>query len=183
MHHTHDIIISSVTDTEATLDFVFTFERRQVVDRVLRRRHGRVVEDSDPFVDDWTEAERQQVKDDLLGCLARNGILCLASSNDRVVGFACMDGQPVDDAGRYHPLKEFHVEASARGRGIGKRLFAHCVDAARSRGFKRLYISSHSARETVLFYKSQGCRDAAWLFKEQIEREPFDYQMEYVVGD
>lgn len=122
-------------------------------------------------------------KENLLAALTNGGIVCLANRKNRVVGFACVDGAPVDPTGHIHPLKELHVEAAKRGRGIGRLLFARCIEEARRKGFHRLYISSHSARETVLFYQRLGCVDAQWLWEEQSEREPFDYPMEYEVGN
>ncbi|MDW3710434.1 MULTISPECIES: GNAT family N-acetyltransferase [unclassified Pseudomonas] len=167
---------------DSDLDFVFTFERRQEVERVIRMQAAHAVESADPFIDDWSPAERQEVKDTLRVALANGGLVCLATRMGRVVGFACVDGAPVEPTGRYRPLKELHVEASVRGRGIGRLLFACCLEEARRKGFQRLYVSSHSARETVLFYRRQGCVDAQWLWPEQAEREPFDYPMECEVG-
>lgn len=182
MSNTPDITLHTSPVADSDLDFVFTFERRQVVDRVIRLQAGQPVESADPFIDDWSTAERQEVKDTLRVALANGGMVCLETCKGRVVGFACVDGAPVDPGGRYYPLKEFHVETGERGRGIGRRLFARCLEEARRKGFQRLYVSSHSARETVLFYQRQGCVDAQWLWPEQVEREPFDYPMEYEVG-
>lgn len=178
-----DILIHTASFTDRDLDFILSFDRRQPVDRVIRMTQGVATESADPFVDDWSRAERLQVKQDLLNAQAEGGFISLAMRQDRVVGFACVDGAPLDPDGRYRQLKEIHVAADERGRGIGRLLFARCVEEARCRGFQRLYISSHSARETVLFYQRQACVDARWLCAAQIEREPFDYQMEYVVAE
>lgn len=181
MSSTPDITPHTAPVADSDLDFVFTFERRQVVDRVIRLQAGHAVESADPFIDDWSPADRQEVKDTLRAALANGGLVCLATRLGRVVGFACVDGAPIEPTGRYRPLKEFHVEATERGRGVGRLLFARCLEEARHKGIQRLYVSSHSARETVRFYQRQGCVDAQWLWPEQAEREPCDYPMEYEV--
>ena len=38
------------------------FVRRQTVCMTLRRRAGLLVQEPDPFLDDWTAAERRQVE-------------------------------------------------------------------------------------------------------------------------
>lgn len=53
-----DITLHTSPVADSDLDFVFTFERRQVVDRVIRLQAGQPVESADPFIDDWSPAER-----------------------------------------------------------------------------------------------------------------------------
>lgn len=46
-------------------------------------------------------------------------------------------------------------------------------------GAEKIYISSHSSKESQAAYRSLGCVDAVKINKEIAENEPFDIQMEY----
>jgi putative acetyltransferase len=39
-------------------------------------------------------------------------------------------------------LVRLYLAASARGRGIGKILMQHCIDAAKEKGFKKIYLET-----------------------------------------
>jgi len=60
-------------------------------------------------------------------------------------------------------------------------LFNSCTEKASRLGARKLYISAHSAVETQSFYTRVGCIDAKWLYKDQVELEPYDCQLEYVL--
>lgn len=46
-------------------------------------------------------------------------------------------------------------------------------------GAERIFISSHSAKESQAAYKALGCVPARELFREAAETEPFDIQLEF----
>ena len=46
-------------------------------------------------------------------------------------------------------------------------------------GVERIFISSHSAKESQAAYKALGCVPARELFREAAEMEPFDIQLEF----
>ena len=50
---------------------------------------------------------------------------------------------------------------------------------ARALGAKRLYISAHSARETIAAYRALGCVEAEEICWPLARREPCDVQLEY----
>jgi putative acetyltransferase len=54
-------------------------------------------------------------------------------------------------------LSKLFVNASYRGRGIGRRLLLHAMAEGRARGFQRLYLETRTAyREAVRLYEATG---------------------------
>ena len=56
-----------------------------------------------------------------------------------------------------------------------------CPQFALGVGARKLYISSHSAVESVAFYLAMGCREAEELEPMHVAKEPYDRQLEYVL--
>jgi N-acetylglutamate synthase-like GNAT family acetyltransferase len=73
------------------------------------------------------------------------------------------------------------VSYEYRHKGIGKKLFALCVDAAKKYEAEKLYISAHSSQESQAFYRAMRCVDTEEIIPELFEAEPFDVHMEYVL--
>ncbi|OBU86194.1 hypothetical protein MY55_12390 [Chromobacterium subtsugae] len=159
-------------------DWLDDFQRRQEVTLVYRGAPGerRIV--AEPFIDDWSADERRALCREL-AAMADAGRVWSAMEGERLAGFAAIAPAPLGPDGEYRQLTELQVDARWRGRGLGRELMAACVAGGREMGAGRLYISSHSAIETVSFYERCGCVPARWLHVPQIEREPFDWQLEY----
>ena len=67
------------------------------------------------------------------------------------------------------------------GRGIGRALFRLTCREARALGAERLYISAHSAQETIAAYRAFGCVEAEEINWTLAKKEPCDVQLEYVL--
>lgn len=63
--------------------------------------------------------------------------------------------------------------------GIGKKLFELACDAAKRLGGKKLYISAHSAEESIAAYKNYGVVFAKEINQELAKKEPYDLQLEF----
>lgn len=157
------------------------FERRQDVGLCWRKKDGEWIIKEDPFVDDWTEADYEE----LILCLRRTvqtgGFLCAAFTDGVLKGFASVESCPLGLRSQYLELSSLHVSRELRGAGIGKKLFARAAQWAREQGGEKLYISAHSAAETQAFYRSLGCRDALEPSRAHVEKEPYDCQLEYIL--
>ncbi|WP_052729269.1 GNAT family N-acetyltransferase [Chromobacterium vaccinii] len=154
------------------------FQRWQEVTLVYRGASGDRRIAAEPFIDDWSPDERRALCREL-AAMAGAGRVWAAMDGESLAGFAAISPEPLGPDGEYRQLKELQVDARWRGRGLGRELMAACVAGGRAMGARRLYISSHSAIETVSFYERCGCAPACWLHGPQIELEPFDWQMEY----
>lgn len=157
------------------------FVRRQVVDQCLRRENGTWVVRSDPFVDDWTDADYRFLADCLRNTVRTGGFVCGAFSDGKLKGFVSAESGFFGGENRYCDLTSLHVSQDMRRNGIGKALFLAASKWAKKQGAKKLYISSHSAVETQDFYRSMGCVDAAEYNQKHVEAEPYDRQLEYVL--
>ena len=137
---------------------------------------------ADHFIDDWDAAAGQRVVAALRQCLAEGGAVMGALADDgRLVGFASLGIVPLGRNGDYLEVDYLHVSRACRGRGIGRRLFAACCDAARARGAARLYIGAHPSVESQAFYRALGCVPASEIITSVYAREPRDIQLEFVL--
>ncbi len=157
------------------------FIRRQEVTDCLRRENGVWVIKSDPFLDDWTEADYRELLEGLTHTAAGGGFVYAAFDGKVLKGFVSVEPDLFGGNLRYLDLSNIYVSADARRRGIGRKLFLEAVAWAREKGAKRLYISAHSAVESQAFYKAAGCAEAEQYSRRHVEKEPFDCQMEYLI--
>ncbi len=157
------------------------FIRRQVVDQCLRRENGVWVVRSDPFVDDWTEADYQTLIRCLHHTVRTGGFVCGAFSGGELKGFVSVENGIFGGENRYYDLSSLHVSEDVRRNGIGKALFLAAAEWARKQGAKKLYISSHSAIESQAFYRAMGCVEATKYHQKHVEEEPYDCQIDYVL--
>ncbi len=133
----------------------------------------------DPFIDDWSPEEYRFLVSCLQNTLQTGGALFGAFADGQLKGFASVEPEPFGPEKAYLDLSSLHVSSDFRRQGAGKRLFQMAADWAKSRGAKKLYISSHSADETQRFYRSLGCVDAVYIDPHHAETEPYDCQLEF----
>ena len=154
------------------------FIRRQEVTKCWRKENGRWVIRDDPFIDDWTEEEYQELVKLLRRTADKGGFVYAAFSENALKGFASVEAGLFGGEERYLDLSSIHVSEDMRGRGIGKALFAAAKDWARSQGAGKLYISAHSAVESQAFYQAMGCAEAKLYHMGHVAAEPYDCQLE-----
>lgn len=154
------------------------FIRRQVVQDCWRREAGEWVVRADPFIDDWSEEEYDELVRCLKHTVAAGGFVCAAFVDEVLKGFVSVEAGVFGGKQRYLDLTSIHVSQDLRGQGVGARLFAAAKDWARSQGGGKLYISAHSAVETQAFYRAMGCVEAQEYEAHHVEKEPYDCQLE-----
>ena len=96
-----------------------------------------------------------------------------------LAGFALLAKERFGSEAQYIDLAEFYVSQPCRRQGIGEKLFALACQCARELGAKKLYISAHSARESIAAYRKYGCVEAEEICWPLARKEPCDVQMEY----
>lgn len=117
----------------------------------------------------------------MLGALRAGNPAFGAWTGDGLVGFALLAKERFGSTAQYVDLAEFYVSLPYRRRGIGKRLFDLACQGARDLGAKKLYISAHSAGESIAAYCKYGCVEAAEVNPILAEKEPCDVQMEFLL--
>ncbi len=157
------------------------FIRRQEVTECWRLADGSWKLLPISYVEDWDLSQRRQLAEIVRERLAAGGFGYGALFEGGLIGFALVKGDSFGSRGQYLDLEEFHVSEPFRGRGIGGALFRMAAEEARARGAKKLYISAHSAKETMAAYQKLGCVPAQEINRELAEKEPCDVQLEYVL--
>jgi len=110
-----------------------------------------------------------RLKDDLWG----------AFDGNKLIGFCILSKEFIGSNNQYLRLVMLHTSYEYRRKGIGKRLFLFCVEAAKKLNAKKLYITAQSSQESQAFYRAMGCVEAQEIIPELFEQEPFDVHMEY----
>jgi len=175
--------IKELTLNDLTPNLLQHFTRYQEVINCWRYENGAWVLKHVPFVDDWDDAEKNEIITiDLTRCINGGGTVWGAfNERNHLIAFASLGGSPWGSAGQYLQLIQLHTSQECRGKGIGKALFAAVAHKARQVGASKLYISTHSSEESQHFYLNIGCVDALEINTEITIHEPYDRQMEFVL--
>lgn len=155
------------------------FDRFQEVKECWRKEEGIWVIKQNPFTEQWTDEDYEELVKCLKNTLRTGGVVFGCFSDGKLKGFASVEGAPLGKEKQYLDLSSLHVSRDLRGQKAGSRLFQSAAQWARMQGAKKLYISSHSSVETQAFYKSIGCVEAREYDEEHVRREPCDCQLEY----
>lgn len=148
-----------------------SYERKQDVKRVYRRKGSEYFLVDMPYVEDWSLEKKRQVAADISSA---EYISYIALECNNVVGFIGLKKQLND---QYMILDMMHVSAAYRGNGIGRKLFNIGKEEAKKAGAKALYISACSSEETISFYKAMGAELTNHPIQEIADDEPYDLQM------
>ena len=176
-----EIIIKPVTIEACTPDLLAQFQRHQEVKRCWRWEKDCWVLRDIAYIEDWDGTQKARVTDQLRRCLEDGGAVAGAFDGDRLVGFAAVEKELFGSCAQYADLYKIHTSLDCRNRGVGKRLFAAACDLARGFGAEKLYISAHSAEDSMAFYRKIGCVDAVEINAKLAEEEPCDCQLEFVL--
>ncbi|SDL84826.1 Acetyltransferase (GNAT) domain-containing protein [Paenibacillus jilunlii] len=160
-----------------------SFNRFQRVTRVWRTVEGERQLVDAPFIDNWDAATKNEIiAEDFHRCLHYGGKVICAVHNGQIAAFAALLRELFGSSRQYADLMQLHVSTDFRHAGLGRSLFMMAAQQAEAWGAQKLYISAHSAEETQAFYRAMGCVDAVEINAHHVALEPFDIQMEYVIG-
>lgn len=176
------ITYRNILSEELNRELFRNFIRRQVVGDCLRREGDRWVVKPDPFLDDWSEEDYGILVECLKNTLGTGGFVYGAFCDGCLKGFVSVEAEFFGSKKQYLDLTSIHVSEDFRRAGIGRRLFAAAREWAGRQGAEKLYISAHSAVESQNFYKSMGCVEAREYNQAHVEAEPYDCQLECVIG-
>lgn len=101
--------------------------------------------------------------------------------NNKLLGFSAVNRDLFGSKYKYILLDQIFISLEHRGKGIGRKLFELCVDAAKDWNADRIYICAGSAEETIKFYSSIGCQETVEINIELYKRDSRDIQLEYVL--
>ncbi len=155
------------------------FKRRQVVTHCWRSENGSYVLKPVTYTEDWGLQELRQVAEKIINALKVGAVAFGAVYCGEIIGFTLISNKLFGTENQYADLAEFYVSEPFRRKGVGRKLFGLSCRAAMEFGAKKLYISAHSAEESIAAYKSYGCVIALEINRRLAEKEPCDLQLEY----
>lgn len=131
------------------------------------------------FEENWSLEECQKIAADVAKHMEFDQSAFGAFAEDTLVGFVTVSHELFGKTARYAELVCFQVSEPYRGQGIGRQLFSMAVAEMGRIGANKLYISSHSSKESQTAYRALGCTLAAEINEKLAAEEPFDVQLEY----
>ena len=171
----------TLSENEICRELFRDFIRHQVVTKCWRMDNGQWTVKDDPFIDDWSEEDYQELIQSLKETIRSGGFAYAAFCDNQLKGFVSVESKLSGKEKQYLDLTNIYVSEELRNRGIGRVLFNEAKTWAKARSAEKLYISAHSAVESQAFYKSMGCVDAKEYNQAHVDKEPYDCQMEYVL--
>ena len=171
----------SLSENEICRELFLAFIRHQAVTKCWRKHNGQWAVEDDPFIDEWTDADYEELILNLKKTVCTGGFVYAAFYNNQLKGFASVENNLFGTSQQYLDLTNIYVSEDMRRRGIGSVLFKATKVWAKAHSAKKLYISAHSAVESQEFYRSMGCVEAKEYNQPHVEKEPFDCQMECVL--
>lgn len=155
------------------------FILKQRVEKCWRKINGEYKLLPVCYTEEWNLSECQQMAQKIISEINFGSTAIAAVLNNEVVGFALLGHSLFGNEKQYVDLSEFYVTETFRRCGIGQMLFEQICFEAKQFGAKKLYISAHSAEESIAAYKKYGCVLAAEPDRVHMQKEPFDLQLEY----
>ncbi len=174
-----NIIYQKLTKENFYLTSLDDFQRYQEVSKCWRKIDGDYKLSDVHYIEDWELSELRKMAEKILQGLSQGCVGYAAIINNKIVGFAYLENLFFGDKKQYINLGELYVSFPFRRRGIGKKLFDMTCQEAKELGASKLYISAHSAEESICAYKSYGCTFAQEVNATLAQKEPFDLQLEF----
>lgn len=161
------------------LDSLDKFVLNQVVRHCYRKCNGEYKLLPVEYVEDWDFSTKRKIAEKLIKEMSAGSVLLTALKDNEVIGFALITNVLFGRKKQYIDLAEFYVSKPFRRCGIGQKLFEHSCLQAKKSGGEKLYISAHSAEESISAYKKYGCTFAKEIDSVHAQNEPFDLQLEF----
>ena len=155
------------------------FVCRQTVTECWRKTGGDWKLVPNAYEENWSLEQCREIAEDVVHHINLDQTGFGAFDGERIIGFATVSHRMFGAAARYVQLVCFQISKEYRRQGIGRKLFSLACEEARQLGADKLYISTHSSKESQAAYRALGCTPAEEVNEELAAAEPFDVQMEY----
>lgn len=155
------------------------FKRYQSVEECWRKKNGAYVLTPVKYIENWDLQELRQLAKRIITLVNDGSLAYGATADGKVIGFALLDKELFGRSNKYIDLAEFYVSEPYRAKGVGRNLFNMACRGAKELGAEKLYVSAHSAKESISVYESYGCTLAREINTALAEKERCDLQLEY----
>lgn len=173
------ITYGKLSEKNFFLESLDGFIRRQDVRECWRRVDGAWKLLPIAYIEDWDLEGRRRRAGNILRGIREGGAAYGAWAQGSLIGFARLAPPLFGSQTQYVDLVQLHVSEPFRNQGIGGELFRMACQGARDMGASKLYISAHSAKESMAAYKKYGCVEAVEINQALAEKEPCDVQLEF----
>ncbi len=129
------------------------------------------------YVEELNLQERRKMALKLITEFNLNSVAFAAMLGDSIVGFVLLNCELFGSEKQYMDLSEFYISKPYRRLGIGEKLFYCSCAEAKILGAAKIYISAHSAEESIVAYKKYGCVFAKEADLAHVEKEPYDLSL------
>ena len=179
MAHFNEIRFSRLDDNNFTGRSLDLFVRHQTVTECWRRTDGDWKLVPIMYEENWSLEQCREIAENVRLHMNLDQTGFGVFSGKRIVGFATVSHQIFGATARYAELVCFQISEEYRRQGIGRKLFSMVCEEALRLGAEKLYISSHSSKESQAAYRALGCTPAEEINASRVAEEPFDVQLEY----
>ena len=179
MAHFKEIYFSRLDDNNFTGRSLDSFVRHQTVTECWRKTGSDWKLVPIVYEENWSLEQCRKIAEDVRLHMNLDQTGFGAFVGERIVGFATVSHHIFGAKASYVELVCFQVSEEYRRQGIGKKLFSMVCEEALRLGAEKLYISSHSSKESQAAYRALGCTPAQEISATLVEAEPFDVQLEY----
>lgn len=181
MLNSKKILIEQLNESNFNESSLERFIRHQEVNECWRNINGEWMLIPNRFTENWSCDECREIASHILHNLNESIIAFGAFHGDELIGFITLGKVFWGSENQYLELVEFEVSEPYRNQGIGRRLFEAICETARKMHARKLYISTHSSKESHAAYCKLGCVLAEEINPINVEKEPCDVQMEYIL--
>ena len=172
------MVFRDIAPEELSPGLFRAFRRHQAVGYCWRKTGGAWRIMPDPFIDDWDEEDHEVILHSLRSILSSGGWVHGVFLPEGLKGFAAVENRLFGSRNQYMDLSFIYVSEEMRGQGIGRRLFSGAMRFARACNAEKLYVSAHSAVESIAFYRAMGSIEAEEYDLSHVMKEPYDLQLE-----
>lgn len=130
---------------------------------------------------EWSAEKRIWITEYMCQQIDSGGITVGAYCDDQLIGFCCVDGSISGDSAKYANLTMLFVDDNWKRNGIGRLLLQEARNYAVNLGADKIFISAIPSAETIAFYQSMGCADAAEIVEAFVDSED-DWYLELMVN-
>lgn len=124
---------------------------------------------------EWSAEKRVWITEYMCQQIERGGTTVGAFCDDRLIGFCCVDGTVSGNSAKYANLTMLFVDDNWKRNGIGKSLLQEACKHATKLGAEKIFISAIPSAETIAFYQSMGCVDAAEIIEVFVDSDDDRY--------
>ena len=179
MVYFNEMLFSRLDDKNFTGRSLDSFVRHQTVTECWRRTDGDWKLVPIMYEENWSLEQCREIAENVRLHMNLDQTGFGAFTGGRIVGFATVSHHLFGATARYAELVCFQISEEYRRQGIGKKLFSMVCEEALRLGAEKLYISSHSSKESQAAYRALGCTPAEEINASLVAEEPFDVQLEY----